>query len=129
MNVLNEKWFSCIQRPSRYVGSEINTIEKNPSAVEVSIALAFPDVYEVGMCHVGLRILYDLLNRPSWLAAERVYCPWADLEKALKNRSLPLTTLESGRALTEFDIVGFSLQRRFCLLEFCGGGQHCHVKA
>jgi len=126
MNVLNEKWFSCIQRPSRYVGSEINTIEKNPSAVEVSIALAFPDVYEVGMCHVGLKILYDLLNRPSWLAAERVYCPWTDLEKALKDRRLPLTTLESGRALTELDIVGFSLQHELSftnvltMLDLCG---------
>ena len=112
--MLNEKWFSRIQHPSRYVGNEINAVRKDPSGVEVSIALAFPDVYEVGMCHVGLKILYDLLNRPSWLAAERVYCPGTDLERALRDRRLPLTTMESGRALTEFDLVGFSLQHELC---------------
>jgi GH24 family phage-related lysozyme (muramidase) len=95
MTVLNEKWFSRIQHPSRYVGNEINAIAKNPSEVEVSIALAFPDVYEVGMCHVGLKILYDLLNRPSWLAAERAYCPWTDhgvrpgLDRARNRRLQP----------------------------------------
>jgi radical SAM family uncharacterized protein/radical SAM-linked protein len=126
MNVLNEKWFSRIQHPSRYVGNEVNAIRKDPSRVEISIVLAFPDVYEVGMCHVGLKILYDLLNRPSWLAAERVYCPWADLEKELRERRLPLTAMESGRALSEFDIVGFSLQHELSLtnvltmLDLCG---------
>jgi radical SAM family uncharacterized protein/radical SAM-linked protein len=126
MNVLNEKWFSRIQHPSRYVGNEINAIKKDPSQMEVSIALAFPDVYEVGMSHVGLKILYDLLNRPSWLAAERAYCPWTDLERELRDRRLPLTTLESGRALTELDIVGFSLQHELSftnvltMLDLCG---------
>jgi radical SAM family uncharacterized protein/radical SAM-linked protein len=126
MNVLNEKWFSRIQHPSRYVGNEVNAIKKNPFQVEVSIALAFPDVYEVGMSHVGLKILYDLLNRPSWLAAERVYCPWTDLEKELKDRRVPLTTMESGRALAELDIVGFSLQHELSftnvltMLDLCG---------
>ncbi len=110
MTMLNEKWFSRIQHPSRYMGNEVNAIKKNPFQVEVSIALGFPDVYEVGMSHVGLKILYDLLNRPSWLAAERVYCPWTDLEKELKDRRFPLTTMESDRALAELDIVGFSLQ-------------------
>jgi len=124
--MLNEKWFSRIQHPSRYVGNEINAVRKNRLEVEVSIALAFPDVYEVGMCHVGLKILYELLNVPSWLAAERVYCPWPDLEKALRDRRLPLTTLESGQALTELDIVGFSLQHELSftnvltMLDLCG---------
>ena len=126
MNLLNERWFSRIQRPSRYVGNEINAIKKDPSQVEVSIALAFPDVYEVGMSHVGLKILYDLLNRPSWLAAERVYCPWTDLERELRERHLPLTAMESGRALNEFDMVGFSLQHELSftnvltMLDLCG---------
>ena len=115
MSVLNEKWFSRIQHPSRYVGSEINAIKKDLTHVEVSIALAFPDVYEVGMSHVGLKILYDVLNRPSWLAAERVYCPWTDLESELRKRRLPLTTMESGRALTEFEVVGVSLQHELSL--------------
>jgi radical SAM family uncharacterized protein/radical SAM-linked protein len=126
MNVLNEKWFSRVQHPSRYVGNEVNAIKKEPFRVEVSIALAFPDVYEVGMSHVGLKILYDLLNRPSWLAAERVYCPWTDLEQELREHRLPLTAMESGRALTEFDIVGFSLQHELSftnvltMLDLCG---------
>jgi len=126
MNVLNEKWFARIQHPSRYVGNEINAIKKDPFQVEVSIALAFPDVYEVGMCHVGLKILYDLLNHQSWLAAERVYCPGTDLEQELRKRGLPLTTMESGRALTEFDMVGFSLQHELSftnvltMLDLCG---------
>jgi len=126
MNVLNEKWFARIQHPSRYVGNEINAIKKDPFQVEVSIALAFPDVYEVGMCHVGLKILYDLLNHQSWLAAERVYCPGTDLEQELRKRRLPLTAMESGRALTEFDMVGFSLQHELSftnvltMLDLCG---------
>ncbi|NTU48972.1 MAG: TIGR03960 family B12-binding radical SAM protein, partial [Syntrophobacteraceae bacterium] len=112
--------------PSRYVGNEVNAVKKEPSQVEVSIALAFPDVYEVGMSHVGLKILYDLLNRPSWLAAERVYCPWTDLEKEMRDRRLPLTAMESGRALNEFDLVGFSLQHELSftnvltMLDLCG---------
>ncbi len=126
MNVLNEKWFSRIQHPSRYVGNEINAIKKDPFQVEVSIALAFPDVYEVGMCHVGLKILYDLLNRQSWLAAERVFCPWTDLEQQLRERRLPLTAMESGRPLTEFEVIGFSLQHELSftnvlsMLDLCG---------
>jgi len=124
--VLNEKWFSRIQHPSRYVGNEINAIKKDPFQVEVSIALAFPDVYEVGMCHVGLKILYDLLNRQSWLAAERVFCPWTDLEQQLRERRLPLTAMESGRPLTEFEVIGFSLQHELSftnvlsMLDLCG---------
>lgn len=103
-------WFTEIRRPSRYIGHEINTIRKDLSQVEVSIALAFPDIYDVGMSHLGLRILYDLLNRQEWLAAERVFCPWVDLEMEMKTRGLRLTTLESGRPLSGHDIVGFSLQ-------------------
>jgi radical SAM family uncharacterized protein/radical SAM-linked protein len=126
MSVLNEKWFSRIQHPSRYVGNEINAIRRDPSEVEVSIALAFPDVYEVGMCHVGLKILYDLLNRLSWLGAERVYCPGTDLEQELRHRRLALTTMETGRPLPEFDLIGFSLQHELSftnvltMLDLCG---------
>jgi len=82
--------------------------------VEVSIALAFPDVYEVGMSHLGLRILYHILNAHEWLAAERVFCPWVDMEAQLRRLKHPLTTLESGRSLADFDLVGFSLQHELC---------------
>lgn len=106
----DQPWFSGIKRPSRYLGNEINMVRKAADSVDVSVALAFPDVYEVGMSHVGLRLLYHLLNSEAWIAAERVFCPWVDLEKELRQRSLPLTSLESERPLDDFDIVGFSLQ-------------------
>lgn len=110
MSVLDKHWFSNISRPSRYLGNEINSIRKDPTSIEISIALAFPDVYEVGMSHVGLKILYHTLNRYKWVAAERAFAPWVDLEQELRNRKLPITSLESDRPLADFDIVGFSLQ-------------------
>ncbi len=108
--MFDSHWFSEIRRPSRYIGHEINAIKKDLSQTEVSIALAFPDLYEVGMSHLGLRILYYLLNDQEWLTAERAFCPWVDLEREMKTRGLRLTTLESGSPLSDFDIVGFSLQ-------------------
>lgn len=110
----DEAWFSGISRPSRYLGNEINQIKKDPASVDVSIALAFPDIYEVGMSHLGLKILYHLLNNHEWIAAERAFCPWVDLEKALRYRKRPLTTLESDRPLSNFDILGFSIQHELC---------------
>ena len=110
MSILDQNWFSNIIRPSRYLGNEVNSVRKDPSSIEVSIALAFPDVYEIGMSHLGLKIIYDILNSQGWLAAERVFSPWVDLEYELRNREIPLATLESGRPLSSFDIVGFSLQ-------------------
>jgi radical SAM family uncharacterized protein/radical SAM-linked protein len=99
-----------IKHPSRYIGDEFNCIKKDPSGVEVFIALAFPDVYEVGMSHQGLKILYRILNGFEWLAAERVFSPWTDLEHEMRGKRLDLTTLESDRPLSSFDIIGFSLQ-------------------
>jgi len=99
-----------IKRPSRYIGNEVNSIKKDPASVDVSIALAFPDIYEVGMSHQGLKILYKILNGSEWLAAERVFSPWTDLEEEIRNRKMTLVTLESDRPLSDFDIIGFSLQ-------------------
>ncbi len=110
MSIVDQSCFAEISRPSRYIGGEINAVRKSPSQTEVSIALAFPDVYEVGMSHLGLKILYNILNAEDWLAAERVYSPWMDMEAELRRLKIPLTTLESDRALREFDLVGFSLQ-------------------
>ncbi len=109
-SVFDQSWFSKISRPSRYIGNEINSVKKDPVMTEVSIALAFPDVYELGMSHLGLKILYNILNSYDWLAAERVFSPWLDLEKELRSRNIPLRTLESDRPLSSFDIIGFSLQ-------------------
>jgi len=110
MKLFEQPWFSKLNRPSRYLDNEINTICKDLSKTEISMALVFPDVPEVGMSHLGLKIIYHLLNRPDWLAAERVFSPWPDLENELRRHNVPLTARESGRALTEFDLIGFSLQ-------------------
>ena len=99
-----------VSKPSRYLGTEVNSIHKDLDKVDVKIALAFPDVYEVGMSHQGLHILYHILNRIPEVAAERVYAPWIDMEKILRERSLPLSSLESNLHLLEFDIIGFSIQ-------------------
>jgi radical SAM family uncharacterized protein/radical SAM-linked protein len=101
---------STIQRPSRYLGGEMGSVHKDAPTVEVRFALAFPDVYEVGMSHLGFAILYRVLNDLPWAAAERAYAPWPDLEEQLRARHLPLSALESERPLGEFDIVGFTLQ-------------------
>jgi radical SAM family uncharacterized protein/radical SAM-linked protein len=110
----DQEWFSTIMKPSRYLGREINAVRKDPAQTEVFIALCFPDVYDVGMSHLGLKILYHILNSKAWLAAERVFTPWRDLEEVMRSSALPLQSLESGRALTDFDVVGFSLQHELC---------------
>lgn len=100
-----------INRPSRYLGGEAGSIIKEDSAaIETRIALAFPDVYEVGMSHLGLAILYHILNDLAWCAAERVYAPWPDLESLLREHHLPLVSLETERPLADFDAIGFTLQ-------------------
>ena len=110
MKIYEQGWFSKLSRPSRYLDNEINAIRKDISRVDVSIALVFPDVYEVGMSHLGLKILYHLLNSRDWLAAERAFSPWPDLESSLRENNVPLTSWESGRPLADFDLIGFSLQ-------------------
>lgn len=103
-----------VNRPSRYLGTEVNSIHKDLSKMDVKVALAFPDVYEVGMSHQGLQILYHILNSFPHIAAERVYAPWADMEELLRSRELPLSSLESALPLNQFDILGFSLQYDLC---------------
>jgi radical SAM family uncharacterized protein/radical SAM-linked protein len=97
-----------VQKPSRYTGGEYGEISKTEAAVRV--CLAFPDAYEIGMSHLGTKILYSLLNRTPGIACERVFTPWIDLEAELRKRQLPLLSLESARPLCDFDIVGISLQ-------------------
>lgn len=97
-----------VEKPARYVGQERNTIVKDLSKVDVSIALAFPDLYDVGMSYYGFQILYHLLNQEKNIVAERVYAPWPDFEEELKKNSIPLFSLENHVGLKDFDIVGFS---------------------
>ncbi|MBU0574745.1 MAG: TIGR03960 family B12-binding radical SAM protein [Proteobacteria bacterium] len=102
--------FMSVEKPSRYTGGEVNAIRKENGACRLRFALAFPDTYEVGMSHLGLQILYAVLNGLPEVACERCYAPWPDMERELRQRHLPLRSLESQRPLAAFDIVGFSLQ-------------------
>ena len=99
-----------VEKPARYTGGEWNSIRKHSEDVHTRIALCFPDTYEIGMSHLGLKILYGLLNKYEGWAAERVYAPWPDMEARLRERGIPLLSLESYTPLREFDVVGFSLQ-------------------
>jgi len=99
-----------VAKPARYTGHEWNSVTKDWDQTEVRVALAYPDVYEVGMSNLGLMILYDLLNREEGVLAERVYAPWIDMEQAMRRAGIPLYSLESRRPLAQFDIIGFSLQ-------------------
>jgi radical SAM family uncharacterized protein/radical SAM-linked protein len=96
--------------PARYLGGEYQSAVKDPAVVEARVALAFPDLYEIGMSHMGTKILYSVLNRDERIWAERAFCPWVDMEAELRARQLPLASLESMTPLAEFDVVGISLQ-------------------
>jgi hypothetical protein len=99
-----------VAQPARYVGGERGTVVKDPSQVRLRFALAFPEVYEIAQSHLGLQILYDLLNRREEIQAERVYAPWVDMEALLRQRKIPLASLDTCTPLAAFDIIGFSLQ-------------------
>ncbi len=99
-----------IEKPVRYLGGEHGAAHKPWDGVRARVVLAFPDLYDIGMSHLGFKILYGILNKHPATLAERAYAPWTDMEAELRARGLPLVTLESGRSLAEFDVVGFSLQ-------------------
>lgn len=99
-----------VERPARYLGGEWNITKKEWNKTQCSILLAFPDVYEIGMSYHGYRILYESINASENLLAERVFTPWADAEKRFREKGEPLISLESGRPLSDFDIIGFTLQ-------------------
>jgi radical SAM superfamily enzyme YgiQ (UPF0313 family) len=105
-----ERLLPLVEKPGRYLGNERGAVRKDLAAASVRFALAFPEVYEIAQSHLGLQVLYDVLNRRADVAAERVYAPWPDLEALLRARDLPLVSLESHLALADFDVVGFSLQ-------------------
>ncbi len=103
-----------VEKPARYTGGELHSIAKDLSGLPIKMALAFPDTYEIGMSHLGLKILYAMLNRRADVAAERVFCPWPDMEAVMRARRIPLYTLETHTPVREFDVVGFSLQHELC---------------
>lgn len=99
-----------VMKPTRYLGAEWNTVIKNWDEVKVRMAFAFPDVYEVGMSHLGLRIIYHLVNSYDDFLCERVFAPWVDMEELMREKEIPLYGLESFRPLKDYDVIGFTLQ-------------------
>lgn len=107
---VEEKILPGVTKPTRYLGNEVNAVKKDWNQIELKMALAFPDVYEVGMSHLGLHILYGLVNNQADMLMERVFAPWIDMEEKMRLEGIPLFALESYRPLKEFDVVGFTLQ-------------------
>ena len=105
-----EELLPFVKKPSQYLGDEVNSIKKDLKKVEASIALVFPDLYEIGMSHLGLKILYHIVNKREEFAAERVFAPDLDYEELLRGKSIPLASLENKMPLSRFDIVGFTMQ-------------------
>ncbi|MFQ5791934.1 MAG: TIGR03960 family B12-binding radical SAM protein, partial [Acidobacteriota bacterium] len=103
-------FIDTVAKPARYIGGEHQSIVKNWDDVDAKLALCFPDVYDIGMSHLGTKILYSVVNGERDLCLERVFCPWLDMERELRQRGLPLVSLETHRPLSKFDMVGFSLQ-------------------
>jgi radical SAM family uncharacterized protein len=103
-----------VSRPGRYIGGEVNEIKRDLSKAELTFALCFPDVYEVGMSNSGLAILYHILNQRDGVAAERVFSPWMDAEQVLRQKQIPLFSLESRASVRGFDVIGFSLTNELC---------------
>ena len=99
-----------VQKPGRYVGGELNSVVKDPSQVEVRFAFCFPDTYEIGMSHLGIKILYGAMNEIPYFWCERVFAPWVDMEEEMRREGIPLYALESGDPVSDFDFIGFTLQ-------------------
>ena len=110
MDARLEKILPLVQKPGRYIGGELNSVEKDPSTVDLRFAFCFPDTYEIGMSHLGIKILYYLINEREDAYCERVFAPWLDMEEQMRKVGLPLFSLETGTPLTEFDLIGFTLQ-------------------
>jgi radical SAM family uncharacterized protein len=105
-----EPFLTSVKKPARYTGGEFNSIIKDPSSVDLRVAFCFPDTYEIGMSCLGLRILYDVINRLPYAWCERAFAPWEDMRALLLRKKVPLYALESGDALTGFDVLAFTLQ-------------------
>ena len=111
---LNDEILLKIEKPARYIGNEVNSVMKDKNEVDVRFAMCFPDVYEIGMSHLGIQILYDMFNQREDVWCERVYSPWLDLHKIMKEEQIPLFALESQDPIREFDFLGITIQYEMC---------------
>ena len=111
---LSDEILMQVDKPARYIGNELNSVMKDTSQVDIRFAMCFPDVYEIGMSHLGIQILYDMFNRRDDVWCERVYSPWPDLHEIMKKENIPLFGLESQDVIKEFDFIGMTLQYEMC---------------
>lgn len=111
---LSDEILLKIEKPARYIGNEVNSTYKDKTKVDVRFAMCFPDVYEIGMSHLGIQILYDMFNRRDDVWCERVYSPWTDLDKVMREENIPLFALESQDPVREFDFLGITIQFEMC---------------
>ena len=111
---LNDEILLNIEKPARYIGNEVNSVMKDKDQVDIRFAMCFPDVYEIGMSHLGIQILYDMFNRREDVWCERVYSPWTDLDKVMREENIPLFALESQDPVREFDFLGITIQFEMC---------------
>ena len=111
---LSDEILLSVQQPARYIGGEINSVMKDPKKVDIRFAMCFPDVYEIGMSHLGIQILYDMFNRRDDIYCERVFSPWMDLDKLMREQDIPLFALESQDPVRDFDFLGITLQYEMC---------------
>ncbi len=111
---LNDEILLNIEKPARYIGNEVNSVMKDKDQVDIRFAMCFPDVYEIGMSHLGIQILYDMFNQREDVWCERVYSPWPDLDKVMREENIPLFALESQDPIREFDFLGITIQYEMC---------------
>ncbi len=111
---LNDEILLKIEKPARYIGNEVNSVMKDLEKVDIRFAMCFPDVYEIGMSHLGIQILYDMFNRREDVWCERVYSPWIDLDKIMREEKIPLFALESQDPIKDFDFLGITIQYEMC---------------
>lgn len=111
---LDDEILLNIEKPARYIGGEVNSVMKDKEKVDIRFAMCFPDVYEIGMSHLGIQILYDMFNRRDDVWCERVYSPWLDLDKVMREKDIPLFALESQDPVREFDFLGITIQFEMC---------------
>ena len=111
---LSDEILMTVEKPARYIGNEVNSVIKDKNSVDIRFAMCFPDVYEIGMSHLGIQILYDMFNRFEDTWCERVYSPWTDLDKIMREKDIPLFALESQDPVKDFDFLGITLQYEMC---------------
>lgn len=111
---LRDEILMRVEKPARYIGNEINMVKKNPENADVRFCMCFPDVYEIGMSHLGIQILYDMFNRWDDTYCERVYSPWLDMDKIMREQNIPLFALESQEPIRNFDFLGITIQYEMC---------------